>query len=138
MRIIAAMLTFLHRLLVAVITLLILVFIASNRQEVSLTLFPLPFAWQVPLFVPTFAVGALGLIAGFLLAATPLLPERFRTWRHVSKLKAEKQALEQELAIMKLHAKESQPASSVLPFHAAPSSHQLRPAQELFASKTPL
>ncbi len=132
MHFIATIFAFLRRLVVALVTICIIVFIASNREVVALTFFPLPYTWHVPLYVPSFLMGAAGLIVGFLLAATPVLPERFRTWRDSKKLRAEKDVLAGELAILKMHMQS--PQSTLLPYHMPSDANKLRPASELFSN----
>jgi putative membrane protein len=136
MHFIASIFAFLRRIVVILLSLAIIIFIASNREHVSLTFFPLPFTWNVPLYIPSFLMGAAGLIIGFLIAATPILPARFRSWRDTKKLQAEKDALAQELAILKLHGYGAQ--NSVLPYYAPAESQQLRPASELFGTSKSL
>jgi len=60
----APLLRFLRLLIAALVLLLLAVFAVANRQAVSVSLDPLPFAMDLPLYLLVFAVFLLGLILG--------------------------------------------------------------------------
>lgn len=62
----ASLLRFLRLLIAALILLLLAVFAVANRQSVSVSLDPLPFALDLPLYLLVFAVFVVGLLLGAL------------------------------------------------------------------------
>lgn len=80
-------------------------FAVANRENVTVSLFPLPFEMEMPLFLLTL----LSMIAGVLLASVAIVFERLRQRRHIKRQRARIEALENELKAYR------QPATAALP-----------------------
>ncbi|MBX3456089.1 LapA family protein [Ferrovibrio sp.] len=62
----APLLRFLRLLIAALVLLLLAVFAVANRQTVSVSLDPLPFAMDLPLYLLVFGIFLVGLVLGAL------------------------------------------------------------------------
>jgi uncharacterized integral membrane protein len=84
----------LHWLVTGPVALLLIVFAVSNRETVSVTMWPLPFLLEAPLYL----VVLLGMLAGFLIGELVAWING-RYWRRDARAKARRiEALERELA----------------------------------------
>jgi uncharacterized integral membrane protein len=82
-------------LVYALLTIVILAFIFSNREAVSIDLFPFGTAAELPLYIALSALFALGLLIGLLHSATLWLSMRrklARAQRAISQLEKERAA----------------------------------------------
>lgn len=85
-------------LLVAAITLIFMAFAVANRETAHLSLFPLPYTVDMPLFL--LAVACLTL--GVCLATLVMLADTLRHRREAFRLRRRVMALENEIAGMKM------------------------------------
>jgi len=74
-------------LLLAPLMALVVLFALSNRQTVSLGLWPLDLTWQVSLSVAVLAVGALAFVLGALMAWFSSLSHRRRARRAAEEIR---------------------------------------------------
>lgn len=81
-------------LLLAPLLALVVLFALSNRQPVSLGLWPLDLTWQASLSVAVLAVGALAFLLGALMVWLSSLPYRRRARRAAEQIRRLEQELE--------------------------------------------
>jgi lipopolysaccharide assembly protein A len=87
-------------------------FAASNREAVSLGLWPLPFLVGLPLYLVVFAA----VIAGFLVGALTTWAAGARRRRELRRCRRRNEALARELAATQAQINEAtRPAAAVLP-----------------------
>ena len=81
-------------LLLAPLMALVVLFALSNRQQVSLSLWPLDLTWQAPLAVAVLLVGALTFLLGALMVWVTSLPHRRRARRAADEIRRLEQEVE--------------------------------------------
>src|SRR5689334_17689753 len=91
------MLSLLKWLFFLVISLILLDFSLSNHQHLTVSLFPLPFEAQMPLFLIVFSALALGIMVGSLFTYLSKLHWR----KDARKFRIRADSLERELAVSK-------------------------------------
>jgi uncharacterized integral membrane protein len=87
-------LRYLHWIVTAPVTLFLVIFAVSNRQDVSVTFWPLPIAIETKLFLVVLLAALIGFLAGELVAWLG-----GRSWRQEARRRGRRiEALERELA----------------------------------------
>ncbi len=84
----------LYWIVVALVATVLALFVASNRESVTLALWPLPFVVELPLYLATLAALLIGFVAGILAAWIAGRKRRREVRRRGSRIAA----LERELA----------------------------------------
>ncbi len=103
-----------HWLVTAPLALLLVVFAVSNRESVTVTLWPLPVVLDAPLYLVVLLVLLIGFLVGQLVAWI-----NGRHWRREARRRARRiEALERELAATQAQLPKSE--VSRLPLPAAP------------------
>jgi len=102
----------LYRAAVIAGALILVLFAVSNRETVSLTLWPLPFLVDLPVYLPLF----LSLLLGFLIGACAAWIAGGRVRRELRRRRRRIEALERELAATQAELKNrKEPATTALP-----------------------
>ena len=110
--------------LVLLLAVILALFAASNREVVSLALWPLPFAVELPLYLAVLAALAIGLIAGAILTWLGGRHRRRkarRRGRRIAALERELAATQAQLADAADHRDLEAPAGPRLPARQATS-----------------
>ena len=108
-------------ILLAPVLVLLVLFALSNRDEVSLRLWPLDVAWAAPLSVAVLVVAAVAFLFGALIAWAGALPYR----RRARRLEEAARVLEAELS--ELRAREARQVGPVPPAATTSSGRDVVP-----------
>lgn len=117
-------------------TVAVVIFFLANRQHVTMSLFPLPFQFTLPLFVAPAVVGGIALLLGYMLGAIPLLSSRRSLSKEAEQLKDKLTSLQDENAVLRSQLLGKSSTQSVIAYHEQAQSRVLRPASELFFSSS--
>lgn len=89
-------------LLFLTLAFLLVSFISSNTSYTTISLFPLPFEAEMPVYMPGLLMLFGGLVAGGLLVSAAYIGDRFRLSCECRKLRKKIAAMENELASLRL------------------------------------
>lgn len=113
-----------------------LVFFISNRQIVSISLFPLPLSFDVPLFLPPAFAAGVALLLGYLLGVLPLRGKIKSLQKELKQLHNKNTSLTDENSVLRSQILGSAHTGESLHYYQQDTSRMLQPASELIQDVT--
>lgn len=112
------------------------IFFVANRQTVTLSLFPLPITFDVPLFVPPACAAGVALILGYFLGSMPLQATHKKNQKELRQLREKNTALLDENSVLRSQLIGNTHESEPLHYFNQDTSRMLIPATDLIQDVT--